>query len=184
MSHCHRCWGRSRALALAMQSLHRGSWCRGSSAVFSWRTEPRSGQSSCLPPSLCSDLRGAATTCCALSRAPNTAPGLSAGARRQNNAAALHACHAYSQNVTNSKGCKDRVGPTPNSHTSSHLRRILPRPLHPRALSSVLRYFDLSRTAATSALNAPRFSTSVCVLRLTTSIILSLVCDKSGVRKW
>jgi hypothetical protein len=30
-------------------------------------------------------------------------------------------------------------------------------------LRSVLRYFDLSRTAATSALNAPRFSTSVCV---------------------
>ena len=50
----------------------------------------------------------------------------------QDNAAALHACHAYSQNVTNSKGCrcKDRVGPTPNSHTSPHLRRILQRPFH------------------------------------------------------
>ena len=81
-------------------------------------------------------------------------------------------------------GARTELERTPNSHTSSHLRRILPRPLHPRALSSILRYLDLSRTAATSALNAPRFSTSVCVLRLTTSIILSLVCDKSGVRKW
>lgn len=66
-----------------------------------------------------------------------------------------------------------------NSHASTHLRRILPRPRHPAALSSVLRLFEVCRTAATSALNAPFFSTSVFRLRLTMSIVLSHDCDTS-----